>query len=248
MNNVYTNNRRIWEVDFFRGIAVVTMIIFNYAWALNFFGIIHILIDSLYWKLLAFGTAGTFIFLVGVSLTLSYSKLKPNKNYAKKYLIRGLKIFGYGIVVTLVSYILLKSDFVRFGILHFIGVGIILSIPFLKLKELNLFLGMLAIVAGSILNGIFIKSNLLLWLGLQYEGFHTVDYFPILPWFGLILIGIFFGNKLLQNSKKKTREKPINALRPFCFLGRHSLAIYFLHMVIILSVIYLLPYMPKIIN
>jgi len=220
------------------------MIVFNYVWTLNFFGITKTNIHSFHWKLLALATAGTFIFLVGISLTLSYSRLKPKQNYVKKYFIRGLKIFGYGIAVTIVSYILLKNNFVRFGILHFIGTGIIFSIPFLNFKELNLFFGVLVILIGNFLKNIVVTSHLLVWVGLQYAGFHTVDFFPIFPWFGLILIGIFFGNKLFPNGKRKikARQKPINALRPFCFLGRHSLPIYFLHMMVILSVIYLLPH------
>lgn len=236
--------QRIWEVDFARGVAVVTMIIFNYAWALNFFNVVPINISSLFWKSLAFGTAGSFVFIVGISLTLSYAKLSTKQDYINKYIFRGLKIFGYGLIVSVVSYILLKNSFVRFGILHFIGIGIILSIPFINLKTPNLILGASVIGIGAILSKIVVKTHLFLWMGLKYAGFQTVDYFPIFPWFGIILIGMFFGNKWI-NSKPKKIAQPPPPSKPLCFLGRHSLTIYFLHMMIILSALYLLGYIQK---
>ena len=52
------------------------------------------------------------------SLTRKNKKVK----YISKYVKRGLKIFAYGLVISLASYIVFKEGFVYFGILHFIGV------------------------------------------------------------------------------------------------------------------------------
>ena len=108
MKDIYSQKWRLWEVDFLRGIAVIMMIIFHYFWSMEHFGVYNIGIKTGLWSTLALLTAGIFIFLVGISLTLSYSKINHKKiDYFKKYLKRGIKIFVYGLIVTIVSYFLI---------------------------------------------------------------------------------------------------------------------------------------------
>jgi uncharacterized membrane protein len=79
-------------------------------------------------------------------------------------------------------------------------------------------------------------------LGFKPSQFYTVDYFPILPWFGVVLIGIFIGNTLYPFNKRRFKIKDISQLKFvkfFCFLGRKSLIIYFLHQPILLLLIHL---------
>jgi len=102
--------------------------------------------------------------LVGISLSLSYSrvqKLQTKKELQLKYIKRGLKIFGLGLVITLVSWIYLDEGFIVFGILHCIGISIILAIPFLRFRYLNLSLGFILILLGAILKNLTFDFN---WL------------------------------------------------------------------------------------
>ncbi|MCX6818607.1 MAG: heparan-alpha-glucosaminide N-acetyltransferase domain-containing protein, partial [Candidatus Aenigmarchaeota archaeon] len=65
-------------------------------------------------------------------------------------------------------------------------------------------------------------------------------YFPILPWFGVILIGIFFGNKLYPNAKRSFNIIDLSKFRIIkllSFLGRHSLFIYLLHQPVIIIIV-----------
>ena len=83
----------------------------------------------------------------------------------------------------------------------------------------------------------------LLWLGLKPFGFQSFDYFPMLPWFGVILLGVFAGNLLYPNGKRAFRfpNFPPNPLvRLLTFLGRHSLVIYFLHVPVLVAAVLLL--------
>ncbi len=94
-------------------------------------------------------------FLMGVSLTLSNSRAQITGKYRegglfKKYLKRGLKIFSLGLLITLATWIFIPQEFIIFGVLHFIGISIILSYPFLKSKYLNLFLGIGLIIIGDL--------------------------------------------------------------------------------------------------
>ena len=75
-----SQNKRIWEIDALRGIAIMMMILFHVLWGFNFAQIISFpQIHTGFWRGFAYTTATIFIFLVGVSLTLSYSKIKNKK-------------------------------------------------------------------------------------------------------------------------------------------------------------------------
>lgn len=113
------------------------------------------------------------------------------------------KVFSCGLIITLVTWIFLRRNFVVFGILHFIGISIILAYPFLKLRYGNLLVGLLFIFLGTYLKGFVYNFYWLVWLGFRPIQFYTVDYFPLLPWFGVVLIGIFFANLLYPDYSQK---------------------------------------------
>ncbi|GAI30804.1 unnamed protein product, partial [marine sediment metagenome] len=120
--------KRFWEVDFLRGIAIIMMVLYHLIYNLSYFGAYNIKANSGFWLYFARTTATIFIFLVGVSLTLSFSKamkkFKNEKELFLKYLQRGLKIFSWGLIITLVTWVFLREGYVVFGILHLIGISI----------------------------------------------------------------------------------------------------------------------------
>ncbi len=238
-----TPNKRFWEIDFLRGIAILMMIVFHFMFDLNYFGIFSVDVYSGFWWLFARITAIIFIFLVGVSLTLSYSRARKKmtgKQLTRKYLLRGLRIFGYGLLITLTTWLFLPNGFIIFGVLHFIGIAIIISRPFLGRTWLNLLLGLVLICIGIGLQLVIFSFPWLMWLGLRPAAFYTLDYFPLLPWFGLVLIGIFFGNKLYPAGGRMLRiwERSKPPISQLCFLGRHSLLIYLIHQPILIAVLF----------
>jgi uncharacterized membrane protein len=230
--------QRFWEIDFLRGIAIIMMIAFHFFYDLNYFGTQRVNFDSGFWWWFGRTIATTFILLVGISLTLSYSRIKRmgKRNLFKKYFFRGLKIFSYGLIITLVTWIFLKRGFIVFGILHFIGISIILAYLFLKHRFRNLLLGIVFILIGIYIKNFSSNSYWLMWLGLTPRYFYTVDYFPIFPWFGVILIGLFLGNLIYPNGRRLRilDLSRFSVIRLFCFLGRNSLLIYLIHQPILL--------------
>ena len=237
---------RFWEIDFFRGIAVIMMIIFHFLYDLNYFGIYKINLNSSYFQIYIYSGATFFILLVGVSLSLNYTRLKNEKTGKEllfKYLMRGLKIFVLGLFITLISWIYLDEGFVIFGALHCIGISIMLAYSFLNFRYLNLLFGIILIILGIILRNMTFDFSWLVWLGFMPSTFYTIDYFPLLPWFGVVLIGIFLGNILYPDNKRVFNLKnfhKLKAIRYICFLGQHSLIIYFIHQPIMLTIIYLI--------
>ena len=242
-------NKRFWEVDSLRGLAIVMMVVFHFIFDLNYFGIYSFDIHSGFLWWFARITASMFIFLVGVSLSLSYARttiLNRNINEKKlflKYLKRGLKIFSYGLLITAATYIFIGDGFIVFGILHFIGMAIILEYVFIKRKYTNLFLGLAFIAAGIFLMNFRFNFYGLLWLGFTPNNFYTVDYFPLLPWLGIVSFGIFVGNTLYEKYVRQFKLPDLSSnliVKISSFLGKHSLLIYLIHQPIIILLLFLL--------
>jgi uncharacterized membrane protein len=82
----------------------------------------------------------------------------------------------------------------------------------------------------------------LLWLGFVPSTFSSVDYVPLLPYFGLVLLGVFVGNTLYAGGIRQFKIKDRSSASPvrgLSFIGRHALVIYFLHEPIIVGLILL---------
>lgn len=236
---------RFWELDLIRGIAVVMMVLFHLAYDLNFFGVYALDIYSGFWFYFARITAGIFILLVGVSLALvaSRSTHRRQADLPLKFFKRGTEIFSLGLGITAATYFLIGKGFIIFGILHFIGLSIILAYPFLNFKTLNVIIGAVIIAVGLYLQNLAFDFPWLLWLGLAPADFYTLDYFPLLPWFGLILIGIYMGDALYGGYKRKVELPDLSSyafMKPMIQLGRNSLAIYIVHQPLLILALYLL--------
>ncbi len=248
VNNNIGNFVRFFEIDTLRGIAVIAMIAFHFLFVLNFFAGYSFELSSGIFLLMGRFASVAFVFLVGISLTLSYNRAKKNKkgmDLFSKYLSRGVWIFFLGMIITLITFLFYSQYAVFFGILQCIGISIIIAFPFLvfrplKNRAVTFFLGWLVIIAGFFLAELSIQSHWFLWLGLAPVGFQSFDYFPLLPWFGLVLLGLFAGNIFYPNGKRSftlpgIETNPLIVL--FSFLGRHSLIIYFLHFPMLIGLV-----------
>ncbi len=232
--------KRFYEIDFMRGFAIILMIFYHFFFDLKLFGVIKFE-SFLFWWLFPRLIGFLFIFIVGISLSISYSRIskKSEKEKIKKYLIRGIKILSLGSIITIVTWIFAGENFIIFGILHLIGTSVLIAYPFLKYKKLNLFLGIILFISGWFLQQFRFSFNWLLWAGFIPKGFQTLDYYPLIPWFGVVLMGIFFGKNLYSVNKRKFSMKKIeNIFTKFTTtLGRNSLLIYMIHQPFLVSII-----------
>lgn len=223
------------------------MIVYHVLFDLVFFNIVWMDLSALPVLLFLYPIGTLFLLLVGISLTLSFSRVQNTRtpgDPVRKYFKRGMMIFCFGLLITLVTWIYPHDGFIVFGVLHCIGLSILLAYPFLRTRALTLFGGIFCIICGILIQNFFsVDFPWLLWLGIVPSQFYTLDYFPLLPWFGVVLVGVFLGNSLYKNN---TRVFPLNdysrfiGVRLLCFLGRHSLLIYLLHQLIIIGLLYLL--------
>jgi uncharacterized membrane protein len=230
---------RFWEVDAARGVAIIMMVVYHSTYDLDVLGGYDIQSTSGLWSLFADVTAGLFLLLVGVSLAISRARTTlTGWRLFGKYLARGLRILAYGMVLTLV-FLVLGMGVVAFGILHLIGVSIILAYPFLRLRFTNLILGILVFAVGMYIlaQNLYSESFWLLPFGVVPEGVMMPDYRPLLPWFGVVLIGLFLGNVVYGGRLPGLADKAPVLVRPLLPLGRNSLFIYLVHQPIVVAVL-----------
>ena len=229
--------QRFWEVDAARGVAIAMMVVYHLVYDLDNFGGYGIESTSGFWAYFADATASAFLVLVGISLAISYSR---GGSLFGKYLRRGLRIFAYGMALTIVFFVL-GMGIVAFGILHLIGVSIILAYPLLRYRLPNLFLGILVFAVGAYMmaQDVSSESPWLLPFGVVPENLFMPDYRPLLPWFGVVLLGLFAGNVLYGDGKRPAvvaKRAPVVA-RPLLPLGRNSLFIYLIHQPILIALL-----------
>jgi uncharacterized membrane protein len=232
---------RFPEIDLARGVAVIMMVVFHTAFDLRFLGIAPVNVSTGFFRLLALSTAGLFLFLVGLSLSISAAhasaRLTP-RQFVEKYLLRGAFIFALGLGITVVTWIVIPGTFIRFGILHLIGLAVMASPLYSRYSWQNLLLGAVFIALGPVVAGI--RGSLwLLWFGIHPPAFASVDYTPIFPWMGVVLIGVFVGSVIYPLGNRRPGFSTFS-FAPLEFLGRHSLTIYLVHQPVIIGVLLLL--------
>jgi uncharacterized membrane protein len=235
-----STHKRFWEIDLLRTVAIVMMITFHVLYLLNYFNIHNTGVPGVhygFWWWFPRVTGGTFIFTAGVSLTITYSRSKRTSGF----LLKGLKIFAWGMGITLLTWLIAPNEYVRFGILHFFGIAFILAPFFLRFRFINLILGAALMALGTYLleQRILVDFPWLLWLGLIPHGFSTLDYWPLLPWFGLFLVGMFFGKILYpQGNRRLDIHEFSNPVTSALTLpGRHPLLIYLAQWPIVIGIL-----------
>lgn len=237
-----SNTQRYWELDFLRGVAIVLMVVYHGLVDYSFITGAPFLITgitNLFWQ---DGTIILFLMLFGVGTVLSTSKHSSQpKAVFKKTIRKTLLLFGWGMIITVITFTFVRDEFVVFGIMHFLGICTLLQYPLRKHRYLNLVIGIIIIILGNYLSGYRFRFTFLLWLGfIPKGGFNSIDYFPIFPWFGYILIGVFLGNTLYPKGISRLRIKDYSGfplVKFLSFLGRQSLKIYLIHQPLFLALL-----------
>lgn len=238
--------------DSLRGLCLLSMIGYHAAYDL-----LHLAGLSLPWlhdtpgHLWQQSICWSFILLSGFCWSLSRRPLR-----------HGLVLTVCGGGITLVTYFIMPSELIQYGVLTLLGLSALLLKLFSELSHrlklrlpptVGLFLSLaLFFLLRGVPQGYLGFEGLRLcplpeslyqtdWtavLGFSSPSFYSTDYFPLLPWFFLYASGFFLWKCLSR------REKALELLRPgffpLSFLGRHSLLIYLLHQPVLLGIFLLL--------
>lgn len=213
---------RLKEIDALRGLAVVLMIGYHALFDAKLFGLVDLDLSAL--PVLIFLRMGQFLFLglVGVSVYLS------SRGFLHQCK-RGLWIFFWGMVITVISWVLFEENYVRFGVLHFIGVSVPVVVLFKKRPNLALLFAPIFFGMGKFFQTFTVGESWWIPFGVRPAVFSTFDYFPLFPWLAVPLVGLWLASKIYAR-REATALVFLSRVPGFCFLGRHSLAVYLLHL------------------
>ncbi|MGB9863757.1 MAG: heparan-alpha-glucosaminide N-acetyltransferase [Candidatus Saccharicenans sp.] len=232
---------RIWEIDFLRGLAIILMVGYHLLFDLgDFVGLKKFLgfstdLTTPAWLVAQHFFAGLFVIISGISSTFSRNNLR-----------RFLKFLAVALLITVATYIFDRSSVILFGIIHCLAASVLIyTLIFQKSKPATRAAwGSLILMTGlsmpAVKKALAIKTNWLLPLGLPGPSFASFDYFPLIPWFGVFLIGTALGHWLYAEKKSLIRRPLPETFINWC--GRHSLWIYLLHQPVIMGILYLLGY------
>jgi uncharacterized membrane protein len=232
---------RVDAVDCARGLALIGMAVYHLSWDLADFRLASpILPFTPTMRLLSHSVASVFLALVGVSLALAH------RNGLKfRAFLRRLAIIGAAAaLVTLASLVFAPGAGIFFGILHCIAVTSLLAAPFVAAPAwVSLAVGFAAIVAPALVHSRLFDPPWLLWLGLGEALPNTVDWRPLLPWAGVVFVGLGVARApgVLARLTSPTRWRAASGpWRALSFAGRHSLPIYLVHQPILIGIVYAL--------
>ena len=227
-------------IDVTRGFAILLMFIYHFSYDLDYYNFIQLnFATDGFWLNFRTLIVTVFLTIMGISLYLaSYHGL--NK---KRFQHRLILLITYSILVSISSWVMFPSAMIFFGILHFITVASILGLLFVRLGSLNLLLGLAFIIVAQFIEHPIFDHPYLRWFGLMTTLPITVDYVPLFPWFGVVLIGIYLGQVLSQRPAGSFFPQwkingPVSNL--MALGGRHSLHIYMLHQPLFLGILYII--------
>ena len=213
--------RRFDILDAWRSLAIVLMVIYHFLYDLAIFRVItweQMFAPPL--NIMQKFICMSFILLAGASARFSRSNLR-----------HGIIVILAGILVAIGGAV--GGQLIRFGVLQLLGWSMV--IYHFAGKYLQKLPGtLLAALSATAFcftqwwtGTVLVESRWLYPFGLMHRDFYSSDYFPLMPWLFLFLIGTVLGGWCLKHRENRILTAPLPA--PLTFLGRHSLIIYLLH-------------------
>lgn len=227
--------RRIEAVDSLRGLAILAMIGYHFAFDLRAFGVIAADFESdPVWLATRGAIVTTFLALVGASLVLAARAGVP----ASRQFARIAVIAACALAISGVSYLVYPRTWIYFGILHCIAVAALLARPLVRRPALAAAIGVAILLAGMTLAHPAFDARALSWIGFGTVKPPTEDYVPLFPWLGVVLLGVAAGDRLARRDFS-TITALARAPAWIRFLGRHSLLVYMAHQPLLIGALWL---------
>ncbi len=230
---------RLEKLDIFRWIAIVLMVIFHLNYSLvHIFDIWFLNFSDTFWFIVWKISVTLFMFIAGISFYLAEKKY--SSDITKKYLKISILLAIFAGIISIVTYYFYNSLYIRFGILHYFSLSFLLMLFFRKLGYYNAIIWIIIIIYWVYFIPI-ISNTHLFFLWFMYPWFKSSDYYPIFPYFWIMLlwysIWLFLDNINKLNLLKLKSEKNIFD-KILEYLWKKSFIIYLIHQPIIIWVLY----------
>ena len=168
-----------------------------------------------------------FLFLTGYSLVMSYNN-KNKKLYLYNRLKRSLLTLCHAFIISCITYYYYPNYYVRFGVLHFLGLStLILSpiVPYKSLYPLLLFITIYLRTNKKIIPSINPFIDTILGTNIYYN---MMDYFSLMQYIPIVVLGMiasYIDKNILLNLDILNEEGIITKI------GRNTLNLYTIHFV-----------------
>lgn len=234
------SSERLVLPDIWRGVALLLMIAFHTVFLGWFLLNWPIDVFSGFWFWIAKISGYSFLIVAGWS-----SWLRQNAGSQKSLrsaFVRSGHIAAWAGVITLTTLWAFPTEPIWWGILHCLAVALLISNVLLWYKK-----SQVLVVLGvfTLLTGIFTAGTTGNWLtmifGFPPLNFRTLDYYPLIPYAGMVWLSAGLGATLTQ--KLEPLEKPLAGhwlgKSLLLWLGQHSLSVYIGHVPIVLLLLWL---------
>ncbi len=215
------------RLDALRTLAILLMVVYHAAYDLAVFRAWDLEVLSGGWKLLARTSLVLFLLVSGISQALSHRHKGASIRWK-----RVAQVAGAAALISIATYVMEPETYVRFGVLHLIAVSALI-LPFVaRWKQWNIVTGVIVFMTGLATSA---RSSLIgIPLGFPPADFQTIDYVPLIPWFGVVLMGYGAGYLWRQTTSEH------RLLTRLTWPGRHSLMIYLLHQPVLMTVLFVI--------
>jgi len=224
--------KRIELLDLWRTVAIVCMIIYHLLYDLAAFGFIsreQFFSPGL--NALQLFICCSFILVSGIS-----------SRFSKNNVRRGAIVLGASIIVSIGGFVV--GEPILFGVLSFLGCAMIIYgfigkyIDKASGYATPVILLALFFLTGYWTSNTIVNVKFLFPLGFAHVGFSSSDYFPIMPWLFLFLLGTWLGGLIKKHSDVDWLYTKLPQW--LTFPGRHSLIIYLMHQPVLYGITILL--------
>jgi uncharacterized membrane protein len=225
---------RLAAIDALRGVGLCLMIVYHFTYDLSWFRVVAIdFSNDPFWLAARDLIVSWFMFLVGVSLVLAERAQQTTHAFWRRIAV----IVFCALLVSAASWITFQQRFISFGILHCIAVASVLARPLVRLPLVALALGAAIIAAGLTLHFAALDTPWLNWIGMMTHKPPTEDYVPLVPWLGVVLLGVAAGARIADRERGTAIALARYAPGWLAFLGRHSLLVYMVHQPILVGIL-----------
>ncbi len=228
---------RLRWLDLLRSAAIVAMVFYHAAYDLDVLYGWDLNVNRGAWKVFQVCVASLFLVVSGISAGF----WTRSENRYERGWRRGWQILSAAMCVSLVTALIDPGTWVRFGILHLIGVSAFLLPIVRPLRPIPIaVLGIACILLGYVAAGYDATTNVFIPLGFIPPYFRSVDFVPVFPWMGPVLLGFAVGVPLSMRPATISARPRMGTLGDLLvWPGKHSLLIYLVHQPMILGVLWI---------
>lgn len=232
--------RARWQLlDLLRGVAILAMVVFHFAWDLYYFGYSSVDVTQVFgWVVFQKSILTGFLLLVGVGLVLGHGEGIRWRAFWRRWAF----LVVAALLTTAGTYWMFPDYFVFFGVLHAIALFSLMALPFLRLRWwITALVGVVVIAANFAWNDAMFEDRWLAWIGFWPTSPPTSDVVPVFPWFGVVLLGVALMRLIMASSLRagiSAWRSDLPVAKGVAWLGRWSLPFYLLHQPVIIGVLY----------